>query len=213
MNIDDPVFKQREILVTLDGQDSETFGRHMNFVTVQMKKRHQAGDLTTDEVVITPERFNQSGNAFNLLYGWKGDDDREAWLNYTIETLWSFHGGMEIRVPSTTYDSAMVALQPPHRYRTVTVEGEGSALNEAKVRHAVVTFTSYVGGKPITTEATIRNQGPAASMMLDIPEDRDAPPPSIGITWYLRGGKVVTAPPRELEGDIIYWDELPDTEV
>ena len=213
VNIDDPVFKQREILVTLDGQDSETFSRHMNFVTVQMKKRHQSGDLTTDEVVITPERFNQSGNAFNLLYGWKGDNDREAWLNYAIETLWSFHGGMEIRIPSSTYDSAMVALQPPHRYRTVTVEGEGEALNEAQVRHAVVTFTSYVGGKPITTEATIRNQGPASSMIVDIPEDRIGMPTRVGITWYLRGGKTVTAPPRDLEGDIIYWDELPDKEV
>lgn len=213
VNIDDPVFKQREIHVTLDGQDSETFGKHMNFVTVQMKKRHQSGDLTTDEVVITPERFNQAGNAFNLLYGWKGDDDREAWLNYTLETLWSFHGGMEIKIPSTTHDSAMVALQPPHRYRTVTVEGEGEALAAAGVRHAVIKFVSTVAGEPLTTETTIRNQGPASSLILDIPEDRDAPPPFVSITWYLRGGSIVTAPPRELEGNIIYWDELPDTEV
>lgn len=213
MNIDDPVFKQREILVTLDGQDSETFSRHMNFVTVQMKKRHQSGELTTDEVVITPERFNQQGNAFILSYGWKGDDDRSDWLDYDVETLWSFHGGMKIRIPPAVHDSAMVALQPPHRYRTITVEGEGNALTEAQVRHAVLTFTSYVDGKPLTTEATIRNQGPASSLILDIPEERDGMPTSVEITWYLRGGRTITAPARELEGNIIYWDELPEKEV
>jgi tetratricopeptide (TPR) repeat protein len=210
VNIDDPVFKQREILVTLDGQDSETFSKHLNFVTVQMKKRHQSGELTTDEVVITPEKFNESGNAFILSYGWKGDDDRTAWLDYHVETLWSFHGGMEIRIPWAVYDRAMLALQPPHRYRAVTVEGEGDVLTHAQVRHAVVTFTSSVGGKPVSTEATIRNRGPAPSLILDIPEDRDGLPTQVSITWYLRGGKTVTAPPRLLEGDIIYWDELPE---
>jgi tetratricopeptide (TPR) repeat protein len=210
VNIDDPVFKQREILVTLDGQDSETFSKHMNFVTVQMKKRHQSGDLTMDEVVITPEKFNDSGNAFILSYGWKGDNDRTAWLDYQVETLWSFHGGMDIRIPLDGHDSAMLALQPPHRYRTVTVEGEGDTLSDAQVRHAVVTLTSSVGGKPVSTEATIRNRGPAPSLILDIPEDRDGPPTKVSITWYLRGGKTLTAPPRLLEGDIIYWDELPE---
>jgi tetratricopeptide (TPR) repeat protein len=210
VNIDDPVFKQREILVTLDGQDSETFSKHMNYVTVQMKKRHQSGEMTLDEVVITPETFNDSGNAFTLSYGWKGDDDRTAWLNYHVETLWSFHGGMDIRIPWTAHNRAMLALQPPHRYRTVTVEGEGEALTNRQVRHAVLTLTSFVGGKPVTTEATIRNRGPAPSLILDIPEDREGVPTKVGITWYLRGGKTVTGPSRVLEGDIIYWDELPE---
>lgn len=212
VNIDDPVFKQREILVTLDGQDADTFTRHLNFVTVQMKKRHQSGDITTDEVVITPDRFNQDGNAFILSYGWKNDDDRSAWLNYNIETLWSFHGGMEIRSPASVYDSPMVALQPPHRYRTVTIEGEGAALSSAQVRHAVVTFTSYVGGEPIVTEVTIRNHGPASSRMIAIPEDRQRPHLEVEITWYLRGGRKVTSPATMLEGDIVYWDELPEKE-
>ena len=210
VTIDDPVFKQREILVTLDGQDTDTFSRHLNFVTVQMEKHHQSGELTTDEVVITPEKFNNSGNAYSLSYGWKGDDDRQRWLGYSVKTLWSFHGGVEISESWSNKDSAMLSLEPPHRYRTITIEGDAERLSRQGVRHAVVTVTSQIGGQAVTNQVTIRNSGPAPSMVMEIPESRDGLPSEVEITWYLRGGKKLAAPMQLVEGDILYWDELPD---
>ena len=210
VTIDDPVFKQREILVTLDGQDTNTFTRHLNFVTVQMEKRHQSGELTTDEVIITPEKFNASGNASILSYGWKGDDDRTRWLDYRMQALWSFHGGVEIRQPWAIRNNAMLALEPPHRYRTITIEGDGERLSRQGVRHAVVTITSRIDSQPVSNQVTIRNRGAAPAMILEAPESRDDPPSEIRITWYLRGGRKITAPVQLLEGDILYWDELPE---
>ncbi len=210
ITIDDPVFKQREILVTLDGQDTETFTRHLNFVTVQMEKRHQSGGLTTDEIVITPDSFNQSGNAFVLSYGWDGDDDRTRWLDYDLHALWSFHGGVEIRMPMQSSNSAMLALNPPHRYRTVTIEGDGQRLTDKGVRHAVVTITSEINGKPVSNQVTIRNSGTAPSMVVDVPEIKEGTASEVLITWYLQGGKKLTAPVQLVEGDIVYWDELPE---
>lgn len=208
VNIDDPVFKQRDILITLDGQDSQTFGKHINFVTVQMKKLHQAGDLTTDEVVITPEIFNAQSNSFMMTYGWKGDDDRNRWINYQYRTIWSFHGGIEVKSDWAEKDSAVLSLKPPHSYRTVSIEGVGETLAKAKVRHAVVKITSYVEGKPIVTQTTVRNIGVAPSSIVDIPEGQDRVS-TIDITWYLVGGKKISAKPTSFEGDIVYWDELP----
>ncbi len=208
VNIDDPVFKQRDILITLDGQDSQTFGKHINFVTVQMKKLHQAGDLTTDEVVITPEIFNSKSNSFMMTYGWKGDEDRSRWINYQYRTIWSFHGGIEVKSEWEEKDSAVLSLKPPHRYRSISIEGVGETLAKAKVRHAVVKVTSYVEGKPIVTQTTVRNIGIAPSSVIDIPEGQHRES-KIDITWYLVGGKKVNAKPKSLEGDIIYWDELP----
>lgn len=210
VTIDDPVFKQREILVTLDGQDSSTFTKYLNFVTVKMNKRHQSGSDTNDEVVITPETFNQNGNSFSLNYGYKDDTNRNLWLDYKYQVIWSFHGGVEIRSPWNDDNSSMLALHPPYRYRGLTIEGEGEALQHAKVRHAVVTVNTRINGKQITTQATIRNQGPAPALHLDIPEDMNGKPGDISITWYLKGGKKVTSSPQKLEGDIIYWDELPE---
>jgi tetratricopeptide (TPR) repeat protein len=210
VTIDDPVFKQREIMVTLDGQDTQTFTSHLNFVTVQMEKRHQSGALTLDEVIITPEKFNANGNSFVLSYGWKGDDDRTKWLDYRVQALWSFHGGVEIRQPWDPENSAMLALEPPHRYRMITIEGDGKQLSHHGVRHAVVTVTSDIGGKPVTNRVTIRNLGIAPSMVMEVPESREGLPSQVEITWYLKGGKKVTAPVQMVEGDIIYWDELPE---
>lgn len=209
VTIDDPVFKQREVLVTLDGQDTDSFSRHLNFVTVQMEKKHQSGDLTLDEVVITPEKFNEAGNAYSLSYGWKGDDDRQRWLDYRVKSLWSFHGGVEISQPWSEQDSAMLSLEPPHRYRTLTIEGDAVRLLDRGVRHAVVTVTSTVGEKTVRNQVTIRNRGPAPSMMMEIPENKDGPPSQVDITWYLQGGETVSAPMQVVEGDIVYWDELP----
>ncbi len=210
VTIDDPVFKQREILVTLDGQDTTTFTKYLNFVTVKMKKQHQSGDITSDEIVITPEAFNTSGNSFSLNYGYKGDTNRSRWLEYQYQVVWSFHGGLEIRSPWTDEDAPMLALNPPYRYRSLTIEGEGEDLKLAKVRHAVVTVSSMINGKPILTHATIRNQGPAPALHLEIPEDIKGDNADVSIKWFLKGGKQLSADARKIEGDIIYWDELPE---
>ncbi len=212
VTIDDPVFKQREILVTLDGQDTATFTRYLNFVTVKMSKHHQSGETTNDEVVITPESFNQSGNSFSLNYGYKEDTDRDRWLEYTYQVIWSFHGGFEIRTPWVKTDSAMLALYPPYRYRGLTIEGNGQQLDEAEVRHAVITVNSLINGKQIITQATIRNQGPAPAMHLDIPESLSEEKAQVSITWYLKGGKTIISPAQKVQGEIIYWDELPEPE-
>ena len=208
VNIDDPVFKQRDILVTLDGQDAASFGKHINFVTVQMKKLHQSGDLTTDEVVITPTIFNEKSNSFMMTYGWKGDDDRNRWINYQYRTIWSFHGGIEVEGDWGETSSAVLALTPPHNYRSISIEGVGDTLQKAKVRHAVVKITSYVNEKPIVTQTTVRNIGIAPNAIIDIPEGHDLNS-KIDITWYLVGGKKIKAKTKVLEGDIVYWDELP----
>ena len=210
VTIDDPVFKQREILVTLDGQDASTFTKYLNFVTVKMNKRHQSGSITNDEVVITPETFNKNGNSFSLAYGYKDDTNRNLWLDYKYQVIWSFHGGLEIRSPWISESSPMLALNPPYRYRSLTIEGEGEQLQKKKVRHAVITINSQINGKQITTRATIRNQGPAPALHLDIPEDINGEPGNVSIIWYLKGGKKVTSSPQKLEGDIVYWDELPE---
>jgi hypothetical protein len=77
----------------------------------------------------------------------------------------------------------------------------------------VITVTSQVGGKSVVTKGTIRNRGPAPALVLEVPEDREGPPCEVSITWHLEGGETVISPARSVEGDIVYWDELPEKEV
>lgn len=208
--IDDPVYKQREVLVTLDGQDTRTFGEHVNFVTVQMRKEHESGEITRDEVVITPERFNQSGNRYEFIYGFKGDQDRDAWLRYEARDVWSFRGGIQIEHPWQERSESILAVASPVLYRTLNIEGDGKVLSDRGVRHGVITFFSHIGGKILSKEVSVRNRGPAPVATVDVPVSRDAPPIEYQVTWYLRDGSKITGPRQPIQGDILYWDNLPE---
>ena len=61
VNLDDPLYRQREVAVFVDGQNAKDFGDYINFVTVQMRKRHQGGDVTLEEVRIDRTTFQQGG--------------------------------------------------------------------------------------------------------------------------------------------------------
>ena len=76
INADDPLMKQREINASLGGTDIEDF-KHVNFVNVVMRKEHQNGQQTVDEIKIDKSAFNSNGNFFKMLYGWKGDSNRK----------------------------------------------------------------------------------------------------------------------------------------
>jgi hypothetical protein len=103
----------------------------------------------------------------------------------------------------------MLALSPPHHYRTISIEGDGNTLTDAEVRHGVVTFSCHIGDRYIPRQITIRNDGTSPSMMLDIPEASDSPETQVDITWYLTKGRKLSSAVTILEGDILYWDELP----
>ncbi|MBN1377634.1 MAG: tetratricopeptide repeat protein [Gammaproteobacteria bacterium] len=211
VTIDDPVFKQRDIVVTLDGQDIDSFSRYLNFVTVKLRKTHQAGHVTRDEVIITPELFSRSGNHFVLHYGWHDDDNRDRWLSYEYQVSWSFHGGNEINSGWLQASDAMLALTPPHRYRAITFEADGKSLRDADVRHAVITVNSDLQGKTVTRTETVKNTGEFPVAHLVVPQQDDKLP-QVQITWYLKGGKTIKGNSQPLESNIVYWDELPKGE-
>jgi len=60
VNLDDPLYKQRELVSSWTGE-RKGFGDYINFATVQMRKKHQAGDETQDEVRIDRKNFNSEG--------------------------------------------------------------------------------------------------------------------------------------------------------
>jgi hypothetical protein len=71
INLDDPLYRQREILVSVDGLNADQFTKYINFATVQLRKIHGGGQLSTAEVRIGAKEFVDNANVFSLLYGWK----------------------------------------------------------------------------------------------------------------------------------------------
>jgi len=66
VNLDDALFKQRELVAFIDGANATDFGSYINFVTLSMKKTHQNGKVTIDEVRIDRNNFNKEGKNFKL---------------------------------------------------------------------------------------------------------------------------------------------------
>jgi hypothetical protein len=208
-NLDDPLYRQREIVVFLDGMDAQDFGRYVNFATVHMRKRHAAGEVTDDEVRIDRNNFNRSGNAFKLLYGWKGDVDRSRWLDYEYQTTWSFFGGQEVAEEWRGASAGAIAVTPPFQHRTVEVQAEKAALDSAKVRAVTVRVYARFGTREETLETTLNPASGKLADRLEILVTPDRPEYEYEITWQLRGGRTITSGRRTSASGLLFADELP----
>lgn len=208
VNLDDPVFKQREIVVLLDGQDAGIFAKYVNYVTVQVRKKHENGEMSHDELKIDKANFNKEGNKFIMLYGWKGDNNRAQWLTYQYKTRWSFHGGVFFEDQWKTTDDFSITVTPPHRYRELSLEIDPEVFKEKQVRDASVKFYSHLYGKELTRQVTIRTRENISVKPLEYVHPEGNFDYEYEVTWRLRGGVVLRSGRKKSSGDTIYCDEL-----
>jgi hypothetical protein len=138
VNLADPAFQQREIQVAVDGGILPEFDQYINSVTTTLRKQHQSGHTTLQEVVIDRKTFDDSGNDFRMVYGWNGDDDRAKWLHYDYRTHWSFKGGGAWDTGWLSTDGNVIDLYAPYRRKRVRVMGDLEALAKQGVRAVVV---------------------------------------------------------------------------
>jgi hypothetical protein len=92
--IDDPLYKQREIYVTIDGATAADFKDYINYVSVKLRKQHAGGALSVDEIVLDAVKFNENQNSYRSVYPWKDDTNTEDWLKYEYKTVWSYTGNL-----------------------------------------------------------------------------------------------------------------------
>lgn len=209
VNLDDPLFKQRELVAMVDGLNAQDFGQFINFVDVQMRKKHAGGAETPDEVRVDRNNFNKEGNAFKLLYGWKDDNDRSKWMEYDVQTTWSFFGGKSVVEPWRTLSSGTVPLVPPYRRRTVMVDGNVEEMQQAGVRAVTVKVFYDLAGAEQSKQVTLnvaKGQVAEKIEMLVPPGSQDY---AFEILWQLKGNRSLSAPRQKSTSDIVYVDELP----
>jgi hypothetical protein len=207
-NLDDPLYRQREIVVALDGLNARDFGEYVNFVTVRMRKRHASGEETHDEVHIDRANFSQEGNSFKLLYGWKGDADRSRWAEYEYQTLWNFFGGKVVEVPMQRTTAGAIGLAPPYRRRTIDLLSDPAELAKSEVRSLTVTVFYDLAGAPQVKQVTLDVSKPSSSRIefMSLPETVDY---EYEVGWRLKGGRLVSSGRRKGSGSILHVDEVP----
>ncbi len=186
VNLDDPLMKQREINATLGGINAEDF-EYINFVNVIIQKEHQNGQQTVDEVKIDQSQFDEKGNFFKMLYGWKGDDNRSEWLNYNFRTFWSFEGGHSIQTDWEATDFGSIALTPPVVRKPVYIEVDEDFIYDEGVRGVELKFYSQVNGKTTLQTVNLKTQKNELSKTVEILLPRDVEDYEYELTYFIKG--------------------------
>jgi hypothetical protein len=187
VNIDDPLMKQREITATLGGTNSADFASYINFVNVILRKKHQNGQETVDEVKIDKSKFNTTGNFFKMLYGWKGDDDRAKWLEYEYQTMWSFNGGNQVVSGWQQSEFGSIALEPPILKKPIYIECDQEFVQNENIRAIEIKFYSKMGEKEETQTVSLKTSKDELTRTIDLLLPKDVENYDYEITYFVKG--------------------------
>jgi hypothetical protein len=209
VNLDDPLFKQREIVALIDGLNAQDFGQYINFVTVRMRKQHAGGAITDDEKRFDRINFNTAGNNLKLLYGWKGDNDRRRWLDYEYQTVWSFFGGRTVEQPWRQSSAGAINLAPPYQRRSVELQADQAALTAAGVRAITVKIFYSLGGAEQIKQVTLNPAKGQLSEKIEFMLPENSFNYDYEINWRLTGNRSATSGRRSGSDSLLFVDELP----
>lgn len=209
VNLDDPLYRQREIAVMVDGLNAQDFGQYINFVTVQMRKRHAGGAETLDEVRIDRKNFSAEGNNFSFLYGWKGDNDRRHWLEYEYRPVWSFFGGVPVEGTWTTTTAGALTMAPPFQRRTVELQAAPEAVAQHGIRAITVRVFYTLGGAEKSKTVTLNAAKNQLSEKVEFMLPGDASDYSYEITWQLTGNRTRSSGRQTSNSSVLFVDEVP----
>ncbi|HOY19738.1 MAG TPA: hypothetical protein PLC89_20665 [Haliscomenobacter sp.] len=213
INLDDPMFRQRGLMVSVDGMDADQFKKYVNFVGVSMKKTHGNGDITSDEVRIGVPEMEKTGNLFQLQYGWKDEKDaqRDKWLQYQYKTSWSFFGNQVIESEWVNTDNFTINVSPPIRPVAVDIEASPELLKQQEVRSVNVKFYYNPGNgermEQINVRADVANSNTASRVEFVLPDGKYDY--EYEITWRLSGNREVKSGRLKGSSSLLYVDELP----
>jgi hypothetical protein len=209
VNLDDPLYKQRELVVFVDGMNAKDFGDYINFATVQMRKKHQLGDETQDEVRIDRANFNKEGNNFKLLYGWKNDTDRRKWMDYEYQTTWSFFGGKEMQVPWKKANAGAIDLSPPFQKHSVDLQADPDEIAKAGVRAITVKVYYSLGDSEQVKQTTLNIAKGQLSDRIDFILPAGKVDYGYQIDWTLKGNRTATTGRKTANSAVLFVDEVP----
>lgn len=208
VNLDDPLYKQREIVAMVDGMNATDFGQYVNFVTLSLQKKHQSGELTNDEVRIDRKNFNKEGNNFKLLYGWKGDADRNKWMDYKYKTSWSFFGGYAVNEDWKDGDAGAISLTPPFQRKLVDLQGDAQALKDKEVRLVNVTIFYKIGDQEQSIQTSLNPANESFAKRLDFILPKGINDYEYEITWVKKGNTTQTSGRKKYNGTTLFVDEI-----
>jgi hypothetical protein len=196
INLDDDLYKQREVMVRLMDVNDQDFGPYLSSVEVAVRKKHENGETTLQNVVIDKATFNKQSNVFRMRYGWKGDNKRDEWLNYEYKTKWTFSGGFEVTTDWQPQEFASIDLAPPLVKKDVYVEIDPQMVQTENVRAAEVKIFFKNSGKEVNRVVNLMASTNILSKSVELILPKNVDDYEYEVTWFLKGQKPPVKIPR-----------------
>ncbi|TXF90277.1 hypothetical protein FUA23_07090 [Neolewinella aurantiaca] len=149
VNLNDPTFEHREIQLILDLDAEDMFGKELNFVSVDIRKRRSAEGANDFQRQVTFDKrmFEEEGNRTTITYS-KAEDENPDLFEY--RTLYSLRGGRTF-VPDTSWTQGSwqgLTLAPPVTPTPLRLEADLEAMKDNGIRNVSVQVRYYKFGVP-----------------------------------------------------------------
>ena len=142
------------------------------------------------------------------MYGWNGDDDRLAWLQYDYRTHWSFRGGGAYQTEWTKAEAPMIDLFAPYERRVIQIVGSMDTLKKQQVRAVIVDVEYPFFGDRRRQSIVVRPDQPGEEPRIEITLPVGQRQYSFAVTWQLEGNRRLTTKGQDATG-VVFIDELP----
>ncbi|MFY7672035.1 hypothetical protein ACOSP6_13195 [Tenacibaculum sp. MEBiC06402] len=205
----DPAFQQRDVYVGIDGTIENEFDKMLNSVTVKLNKKHQSGDATLKEVLLTKNTYKETNGKIAMSYLNHADTDQNEWLNYEYQTVWKFIGGGTYSEDWKTASASMINLYTPFQRRKIEISGDVTALQEKNVRAVAVKINYDFFGEPKSKNLTIYPKRELTDKFFEITLPKGSDKVEYTITWYIKNEAPIQKNGIDEYG-LLFIDELPE---
>lgn len=210
VNLWDPAFQQREVLVGIDGSLEEEIDKMLNSVTVTLRKAHENGEVTIKNVILNKEALKNYTGALSMTYLNQGDSQRTHWLEYEHQSIWQFKGGGTFATEWKKETASMINLYTPFQRRNITLEGDLESLSNEGVRAISVQIDYPFFDQHKEHRITLRPGDNLGEKGFEITLPNHLEEVGYTITWMKKNHLPVLHSGKDKYG-IIFIDELPQT--
>ncbi len=202
----DPLFQQREVFIGVDGDLEREFTKILNSVTVNIRKKHTSGQVTTDSKLITKKTFTADFKPIAVTYGWSQDSLRTEWMEYEYQNIWQFQGGGSYSTDWEKTSAAMINAYTPFVRKTIAFDGDLAALSAKGVKAVSVALAYPFFGKTNKPRITIRPTDNISEKTIEITLPSNVDEIDYEIAYQMADGTIKTKKGKDRFG-LIFVDE------
>ncbi len=212
VNITETAHQQREIPVFVDGLNVSDFGEYINFVTVVLRKRHDNGTFSNDEIRIDRNNFQQSANNFKMVYARLADSPDSNFEQYEYRTIWSFFGGATVDEDWQSGTANAITVVPPYQRRSVFLDADAADIASANVRSVDIRLYYQLGDREQSKRVSLRpRDGQGLSDVVTFMLPAEEYEYEYEINWRLQDGSRQSTGRVATDEATLYFDELAET--